>query len=130
MRMRLTIRQSLDYMKDAGYEVSQSTYSRMKNKLQSKKLERLYSIAKYGFQDQHLERIDQLELIQRLMWQDYKECKDAFKRSCILEKIANIQPYLSSYYEATKDIIEHKENQKEENNGSESIKENNSISES
>jgi len=110
--MRLTIEQSLDYMKDAGYEVSQATYCRMKNKLQSQKLQRLYNIAKYGFTDAHLERIEQLELIQKLMWNDYNQCQDAFKRACILEKIASIQPYLSAYYEATKDIIALKKRKK------------------
>jgi hypothetical protein len=121
MRMRLTIQQSLEYMNDAGFPVSQATYCRMKRKLQNQKLERLYNIAKYGFEDGHLERIDQLELIQKLMWKDYHECKDPFKRSCILEKIANIQPYLSAYYESTKDIIENQ-------NGPKSIKEDISIS--
>jgi hypothetical protein len=40
------------------------------------------------------------------MWSDYNNCKDSFKRACILEKIANIEPFLSAYYETTKDIIE------------------------
>jgi hypothetical protein len=127
MRMRLTIAQSLEYMKDAGYTVSQATYCRMKNKLQSLKLERLYNIAKYGFTDAHLERIDQLELIQKLMWDDYHNCKDPYKRTCILEKIANIQPYLSAYYEATKDVIVKK---KQEDDTPKPIQEDISISES
>jgi hypothetical protein len=66
MRMRLTIEQSLKYMKDGGYNISQSTYSRIKRKVQSAKLQRLYHIAKIGFEDQHLERIDNCELILKL----------------------------------------------------------------
>jgi len=112
IRMRLSRQESLLYLKDHGFEMSQTTLTRHKRKLESQKLKRLYNIAKYGFQDAHLERIEQLELIQRLMWQDYKECKDAFKRACILEKIASIQPYLSAYYEATKDIIALKKRKK------------------
>lgn len=119
--MRLTIQQSLEYMKDVGFQMSQATYSRIKCKLQNDKLKRLYNIAKYGFQDQHLERVEQLELIQKLMWDDYHKCVDPFKRTCILEKIANIQPYLSAYYEATKDVMEH---QGKDKNGSELIEEN------
>lgn len=105
--MRLTIKESLEYMKDAGFHISQATYCRIKSKLQNDKLKRIYNIAKF-FQDSHLERIDQLELIQKLMWTDYHNCRDPFKRSCILEKIVSIQPYLSAYLEATRDIIEHK----------------------
>jgi hypothetical protein len=106
MRMRLTIEQSLEYMQDAGFPVSQATYCRIKRKLQNQKLKRLYHIAKIGFTDVHLTAIDNLELVQRLMWQDYHNCKDPFKRACILEKIANVQPYVSAYYETTKDVIE------------------------
>jgi hypothetical protein len=93
-------------MKDTGFPISQATYSRMKRKLQDQKLSRLYHIAKIGFSDNHLATIDKLELIEQLMWKDHSECKDPFKRACIKEKIANIQPYLSAYYEATKDIME------------------------
>jgi hypothetical protein len=35
------------------------------------------------------------------MWKDYNACKDPYQRSKILILIASIQPYLSSYYEAT-----------------------------
>jgi len=106
IRMRLSLKQALEYLKDVGFEMSLPTYTRIKRKLNSQKLKRLYHIAKIGFTEEHLAAIDNLELVQRLMWQDYQNCKDPFKRSCILEKIANIQPYLSSYYETTKDIIE------------------------
>jgi hypothetical protein len=106
MRMRLSLKQALEYLKDIGFEMSLPTYTRIKRKLNSHKLQRLYHVAKIGFTDEHLAAIDNLELIQKLMWQDYHNCKDPFKRTCILEKIANIQPYLSSYYETTKDIIE------------------------
>lgn len=40
------------------------------------------------------------------MWENYQTCKDEAKRVKILESIINIQPYLSGYYEATKDILE------------------------
>ena len=103
--MRLTEKESLEYLKDNGFEISDTTLYREKNKLENMKLKRLYQIAKYGFDEQHLERIDHCEIIQRLMWQDYNTCKLPYQRVIILEKIANIQPYLSSYYEATKEVM-------------------------
>jgi hypothetical protein len=105
VKMRLTEKESLDYLKDCGFEISDTTLYREKSKLENMKLKRLYQIAKYGFEEQHLERIDQLEMIQRLMWQDYFACKSPYQRVIILEKIANIQPYLSSYYEVTKEVM-------------------------
>jgi hypothetical protein len=110
--MRLTIQQALEYMKDNGHPMSRATYMRHKSKVQSRKLQRLYNIAKTGFTDEHLASIDQLELVERLMWKEYNDCKDPFKRSCILEKICNIRPYLSAYYETSKDIIESNQDDK------------------
>jgi len=105
IRMQLSAEKSLLYMKDAGYDISISTYKRDKNKLNKNKLKRLYHIAKIGFEDQHLERIDTLELIQKEMWKNYHECNNPFQKVMILEKIVNVQPYLSSYYESTKEVI-------------------------
>ena len=109
MRMRLTIEQSLKYREDVGYNFSQSTYWRIKRKMQSAKLQGLYHIAKIGFEDQHLERIDNCELILKLMWENYLDCKDPFKRVLILEKIANVQPLLSSYYDSTRAVMKERQ---------------------
>ena len=105
MRMRLTTEKALLYLREAGYELSAMTWRREKKKLNDSKLERLHFIAKIGFEDQHLERIDQLELIQRLMWDEYDKEESPYKRASILEKIADIQPYLSNYYDLTREVI-------------------------
>ncbi len=63
-------------------------------------------MANIGFEDQHLERIDGLELIEKKMWEEYNKEKEPFKRVQILKDIAQVQPYLSSYYEATKYVID------------------------
>jgi hypothetical protein len=39
------------------------------------------------------------------MWEEYNKEEDPCKRVQILKDIAHIQPYLSSYYEATKYIV-------------------------
>src|ERR1041385_5771917 len=87
MRMRLTIAQSLAYMKGEGFEMSQSTYSRIKAWLKKNEFKRLHFIAAIGFEAQHTERIDICELAAQLMWQNYHLCKDPFKKTIILEKI-------------------------------------------
>jgi hypothetical protein len=105
--MKLTIKQSLSYLKEHGIEISQSSYCRIKRKLEHEKLRRLYSIGKY-FERSHIDRIEKLRLIESLMWKDVHECNDPFKKAKIKQMIASIQPYLSAYEEATKDIIEYK----------------------
>jgi len=105
MTMRLNTKQSLAYLKEHGYEMSERKFFRQKKKIESLKLKRLYHVAKIGFEEQHLERIDQIQLIQQLMWKEYGACKDAYQRSKILISIVSIQPYLSSYYEATHFVV-------------------------
>lgn len=105
MRMRLTEKEALEYLRNAGFETSDTTWYREKKQLEKMKLKRLYHIAKLGFEDQHLQRIDICELIQKLMWQNVKEVKDPYKRNQILKDILSMQPLLSTYYEATKDVM-------------------------
>ena len=79
VKMRLTEKESLEYLKDNGFEISDTTLFREKSKLEKMKLKRLYQIAKYGFEEQHLERIDNCELILKLMWQNAMNEKDPYR---------------------------------------------------
>ena len=105
VKMRLTEKESLEYLKDNGFEISDTTLYREKSKLEMMKLKRLYQIAKYGFEEQHLERIDNCELILKLMWQNAMNEKDPYKNTQILKEILSLQPYLSSYYDATREVM-------------------------
>jgi hypothetical protein len=104
--MRLNEKQSLAYLKGAGFEIGPATFYREKKKVEEMKLKRLYHIAKIGFQDQHLDRIDNTELCLKLMWQNYHLERDPYKKFQMLKDIIMVQPYLSSYYEASKLIID------------------------
>ena len=70
------------------------------------KLKRLYHIAQIGFQDQHLETIDQYEMGFKMMWKNVLLEKDPYKQNSMIKDILLLKPYFSSYYEATKLIIE------------------------
>ena len=106
IRMRLNEKQSLEYLKDAGFDIGPATYYREKRKIEDLKLKRLYHIAKIGFQDQHLERIDIYEMGFKMMWQNVSLEKDPYKRNSMIKDILLLQPYLSAYYEATKLVID------------------------
>jgi hypothetical protein len=85
MLMRLSEKESLSYLKDKGFEISANHFYRLKRKIQESRFDRLSLIVKHGFVDQHLERIDQLELINKEYWNLYNETKDTFKKGLILE---------------------------------------------
>ena len=115
IRLRLNEKQSLEYLKEVGFDIGPATYYREKRKVESMKLKRLYHIAKIGFQDQHLDRIDNTELCLKLMWENYHLEQDPFKRFQMLKDIILVQPYLSAYYETTKLIVEkHQQEQQSE----------------
>ena len=113
IRMRLTTDQALQYLKDNEFHLSRASYFRHKKKLEQMKLRRLYHIAKMGFQEQHLDRLDNTELCLKLMWENYHLERDPFKRFQMLKDIILVQPYLSAYYETTKLIVEKQKQQNE-----------------
>ena len=117
MVMKLSEKESFAYLKEKGFEISAMHLYRLKKSIQKSRFDRLSLIAKTQFVDQHLERIDQLELINQEMWSLYRNEKDNFKRVLILEKIAELQTYISPYYDASRYILEKSiSNDKEKNN--------------
>jgi hypothetical protein len=65
--MKLTLGHALDYLKSMGYPMKERTYYRHKRKIQELKLERLHFIAKVAYEEQHLERLDRMEMIENQM---------------------------------------------------------------
>jgi hypothetical protein len=111
IRMRLNEKQSLEYLKEIGFQMAPATFYRQKAKVEKMKLQRLYHIAQIGFQDQHIDRIDNTELCLKLMWENYHLEKDPYKRFQMLKDTISVQPYLSAYYETTKLIFDKQQEQ-------------------
>lgn len=97
---------ALAYLKSEGFEMSPGHYYRTKGQLEGTIDKRLFEIAKKGFVRQHMQRIQQLEHVEREHWRNYTREKDSYKRSKILEMITNMQPLMSAFYEATKEVME------------------------
>ena len=104
MVMKLSEKESIKYLKDRGFKISVQYFYRLKKNIQESRFDRLTLIAKSQFVDQHLERIDQLELVNQEMWAKYRE-KD-YKAMDALLKIAELQTYISPYYDASRYVME------------------------
>lgn len=102
--MRMHTDEALSYLKDCGFKMARRSYFRYKKKVESMKWQRLVHAANL-FTEQHLQRLDKLELIEQLMWKCFQEENSPFKKTCILEKIANVQPFISNYYDATQFVL-------------------------
>jgi hypothetical protein len=124
--MKLKLNQCLEYVEEVGYKMSERTYYRKKKQVEDMKLERMRFIAKVAYEEQHLERLDKMELIENQMWTNYWREKEPYKKVKILSEIANIQPIVSAYYDATKGLLEDREAKikgkyEEDNNESKTI---------
>jgi len=83
MAMNLSEKEALEYLKDKGHNISHDTFYRHKRKIIESRFDRLGLIAKSQFVDQHLDRIANLELINKEMWSLYRHEKDNFKKVLI-----------------------------------------------
>jgi len=106
MAMNLSEKEALEYLKDKGHNISHDTFYRHKRKIIESRFDRLGLIAKSQFVDQHLDRIANLELINKEMWSLYRKENNNFKKVLILEKIAELQTYISPYYDASRYVME------------------------
>src|SRR6476659_134059 len=78
--------EALTYLENLGMKMGLSTYYRYRKIVEDKKIERMQFIADH-FHELHLEKIDRLELIDRLMWQEYEKETQPYRRVKILETI-------------------------------------------
>ena len=108
--MKLTEKESLAYIK-ANYKSIESTrYYEIKKTLSDKMMEEGYRItSKNGLFEQHMMRIQTLEAIEKEQWVNYRNEPKPFLKSAILERIQNLQVYLSSAYDYIRAIIKNQE---------------------
>jgi hypothetical protein len=104
--MRFSETEALNYLKSKGHNIKRTQYYMDKERLEDSITHKAYKLAaENGLIEQHMHRIQQLETIEREHWQNYQLEKTGLKRSLILEKITILQPYISSAYDYTKQII-------------------------
>jgi hypothetical protein len=106
MCLNLHDKEALAYLGDRGYSISRMELYRLKNEIKENTTERLNLIASEEFMAQHLERIDMLKTIQKELWNNYHLEKNPTKRADILMEIAELQTYLSSYYDSTRYVLQ------------------------
>ena len=104
--MRMTVKDSLEYIRDLGHSINKAKYYRVLGHIDLVANQRKFDLMGKGLWQQHLQRIEQLETILDLSWVNYTAEVDPSKKQKILESIAVLQPMLSKYYEETQYVIE------------------------
>ena len=104
--LRYSEQKALAYLKQKGFKISQRTYYIIKKEIQEGTQSRLHLIASDEFLTQHVERLDMLKTIQSKLWDSYNECKNPMDKAKILMQIAELQLYLSQYYDSTQYVLQ------------------------
>jgi hypothetical protein len=106
--MNLSAEKAMAYLKEYEFEMSIRTYQREKAKLKKMQSKRFFQIAQVGFEKMHMDVNDDLVTARNLLWKAHNEAKNPLHRAIILEKIINVLPYLTSFYESTRELIENR----------------------
>jgi hypothetical protein len=104
--LRLHEHEALSYLEERGYIISRAEYYSLRNEVKDNTQQRLNLIASEEFMSQHLERIETLKTVHNELWNQYHAEQNPTKKSNILMQIADLQTYLSSYYDSTKYVMQ------------------------
>ncbi len=107
MVLRLREKEALSYLKDRGFKISHDFYYRLRKEVQQNTHTRLSLIASEEFLSQHLERLDTLKTVHNELWNNYHIENNPTKKSNILMQIAELQQYLSAFYDSTQYVMQH-----------------------
>ena len=119
MAMRMDVPSAMDWMEKRGQKISRDTYYKDLKKLSTRGQKRKFELMGEGLWVQHLERIDTLEIVIKLSWENYHHLangKEYLKAQKVLDSIADMQPLLSQYYEASQGVIEYDRTQQAKGN--------------
>ncbi len=108
--MRFSEKESLAYIKSNGKNIETTRYYEIKKEINDKVILEGYKItSENGMFEQHMLRIHTLETIEKEQWVNYHTETKPFLKSAILERIQNLQVYLSSAYDYIRAIIKNQE---------------------
>jgi len=103
--MNFTEEESLQYLKEKGHNMSPRKFYYTCGHISAETRKRAYEHAK-NFLEDHINTIDELLNIKKMMYENAKNEDDNLKNTLILAKITETMiPYISAYKEATKEII-------------------------
>lgn len=108
-----SIKKSLEYLQQEGFDVSDKTLQRDKNFIKKNSLLRLYQLAKIDFRTFHQEHKEEIEMLKREMYKNYEKIIDPYKRILAIERIANLIPIISAYEDTAQYVIEKSNTNKE-----------------
>ena len=102
--MGLNDEETIEYLASNGHSLTEPSLKVYRNNIVEKTQDRIYDIAE-TMGGMHLQRIESLKLIVREHWKNYRNAEKTSEKTAILKALTDLQPYLSSYYEATEKVV-------------------------
>lgn len=102
---RLSETEALEYLKSKGHNIQKTIYYDEKKKLKENRINFANKLATGGFLEQHVQRIETFEEIEKEYWLNYHAEDNPSKKCVILSKIRDLQPFISSVHDYTQNII-------------------------
>lgn len=95
----------MDYITKKGYKITDRTFRNIKKDILKTRFEYFKELVDTGVIDQHIRAIQCIHFVLKEMWLNYKKCEDPYKKVEILTQIINAQPFLSKYFETTRNVL-------------------------
>jgi hypothetical protein len=105
MIFRFNQKESMDYIFKKGYNITDRTFRNIKKDILKSRFKYFKELVDTGIIDQHIRAIECIHHVLREMWINYEKCQDPYKKVEILTQIVNVQPFLSKYFETTRNVL-------------------------
>lgn len=105
MIFRYSEKESMEYIFKKGYNITDRTFRNIKKDIIQSRYKYFKELIDTGLIDQHIRAIESIHYVLREMWLNYEKCGDPYKKVEILTQIVNTQPFLSKYFETTKNVL-------------------------
>jgi hypothetical protein len=105
MCLRLTEKETIDFLTKAGIKIHPRSLSNIKNKIKRNVSERVNTVYDSEMLEEHFIAIDTIKLAQKMLWQRIEQEKDPYKRAEIIIETINQLPFLTEYYKSVKHVL-------------------------
>ena len=95
----------MDYIVKKGYNITDRTFRNIKKDIINSRFQYFKKLVDTGLINQQIRAIECIHYVLREMWFNYEKCEDPYKKVEILTQIVNAQPFLTRYFENTKNVL-------------------------
>lgn len=105
MCLRLTEKETIDFLAKAGIKIHSRSLYNIKNKIKKSVGERVNTVYDSEMLEEHFLAIDTIKMAQKRLWECIEQEKNPYKRAEIIIETINQLPFLTEYYKSVKHVL-------------------------